>query len=277
MPTVEINGLKREVAKDTLLIDVLRAVGVWIPTLCAHGALEHYDSCRLCLVEVEQRGRKRIVTACSYPIRSDCAVRSEAPEAVRARTGMMELLLARAPGSPELKALALRMGIEGTRFPSVTKAERNCILCGLCVRVCAERIGAGGIGFTSRGTDRLVAPPFREASEDCIGCGACAAICPVGSIEVAFDEGSGELEIVPFETRLPARRCADCGVPLTGEPHAKRIEKAAFKTPNAASLCDACKRKRFAETIALARLRVRPEPSPGHPDPADSDWSRQGG
>jgi bidirectional [NiFe] hydrogenase diaphorase subunit len=253
MPSVEINGVKRDVTKDTLLIEALRGAGVWIPTLCAHGALEHYDSCRLCLVEVEQRGRRRIVTACSFPVRADCLVRTDAPEAVRARNGMMELLLARAPESRELKALALRMGIKGTRYPSVSKAERDCILCGLCVRVCAERIGAGGIGFTSRGTDRLVAPPFREASEDCIGCGACAAVCPVGSIEVSFDDRIGEIEIVPFETRIAARRCADCGSLLTGEPHARRIEEAASKTREAAGFCDACKRKRFAETMIHSR------------------------
>jgi NADH dehydrogenase/NADH:ubiquinone oxidoreductase subunit G len=250
---VEIDGIKKEVAKDAVLLDVIRDAGIWIPSLCAHGALEHYDACRLCLVEVEARGRTRIVTSCSYPIRSDCVVRADSETAVRARRGMMELLLARAPESLDLRALAEKMGVEKTRYPTVTQAQRNCILCGLCTRACAEVIGAAAISFASRGVNRAVAAPFHAVAEDCVGCGACARICPVGTIQLRYHEDTSEIEVSPFKARNPLRRCVDCGVPVAAEAFAARVESAASKAPDAASICDRCKRKRFAE----ARTKVR--------------------
>ena len=122
----------------------------------------------------------------------------------------MELLLARAPESKELKELANRMGVKETRYPKVTESQRNCILCGLCVRVCEEIIGRAAIGFAGRGVDRSVAAPFRQPSEDCIGCGVCAAICPVGTIKVRVHKDQQEVEISPFKSRAKLLICERC-------------------------------------------------------------------
>jgi NADH dehydrogenase/NADH:ubiquinone oxidoreductase subunit G len=135
----------------------------------------------------------------------------------------MELLLARAPESEELKALAERMGLEKTRYPKVTESQRNCILCGLCVQVCEEIIGRAAIGFAGRGVDRAVASPFRQPSEDCIGCGACAAVCPVGTIKVRVHEDRREVEISPFKSRAKLVVCEQCGTPVVSEQVIERI------------------------------------------------------
>jgi ferredoxin len=126
----------------------------------------------------------------------------------------MELLLARAPDSQELKELAERMGVKGTRWPTVTESQRNCILCGLCVRVCEQIIGKSAIGFAGRGADRVVAAPFRQPSQDCIGCGACAAVCPVGTIKVRIHQDEQEVEISPFKSRAKLLVCKECGAPI---------------------------------------------------------------
>ena len=50
--------------------------GISIPTLCHHEKLEPYGGCRLCTVEVEVRGRTKLVAACLYPVEKDLVVRT---------------------------------------------------------------------------------------------------------------------------------------------------------------------------------------------------------
>ena len=39
-----------------------------IPTLCYHEALQAVGSCRLCIVEVEEKGRSRTAASCVTPL-----------------------------------------------------------------------------------------------------------------------------------------------------------------------------------------------------------------
>ena len=251
MPTVTIDG-RPYVARDgDTILAVARRLGVWIPTLCHHEALEPYAACRVCLVEIERRGWWQVVTSCNYPIRGDLNVRVNSERAVRARQGVMKLLLARSPESAELRELARRMGVESTPYPKVTESQRNCILCGLCVRVCAERIGAAAISLAGRGVERAVAAPFRMPSEDCIGCGACAEVCPVGTIVVR--EHADEVEISPFKSRARLRRCASCGRPVGSERVrevlASRGGPTLVEILSREPLCESCRRKRLAAEL----------------------------
>jgi predicted molibdopterin-dependent oxidoreductase YjgC len=202
------------------------------------------------MVEIVRRGWPQLVTACSYPIRDDMVINTESERAVRARTGIMQLLLARAPGNPALADLAKQIGVEGTPFPKVSEAQRDCILCGLCVNVCDQVIGASAISFADRGPTRAVAAPFRAPSEDCIGCGACARVCPVGTIKLRYTEDT--VEVSPFKSVVKLRRCVECGAPLTGGIAADRIDAkldlAEFL--HITSTCDACKRKATARKVA---------------------------
>ena len=254
MPTVTIDGKPCEARLDETILQVARRAGVWIPTLCHHEALEPYASCRLCVVEIDRGGWSQMVTSCNYPIRGDLTVRVSSERAIRGRRGVMQLLLARSPESPELGELAARMGVGATPYPKVTEAQRNCILCGLCVRVCEEKIGASAISLVGRGVERAVAAPFRMASEDCIGCGACALVCPVGTIVVRIHPD--EVEISPFKTRVKLARCAECHEPLASElvrqalcgrggPVLKEILARG-------EICPRCKRRKLAKTLTIA-------------------------
>lgn len=253
MPTVVIDGKPCEAQTGETILEVARRNRLWIPTLCHHEALEPYAACRLCVVEIEQDGRWQVVTSCNYPVRGDLSVRVESERARRARAGVMQLLLARCPDSPELQQLARRMGVARTPYPHVTEAQRNCILCGLCVRVCAERIGAAAIAVAGRGVDRAVAAPFRMPAEDCIGCGACAAVCPVGTIVVRTYPD--EVEISPFKTRVARWKCVDCGRPvgsqLVRQVLSHRSGPTLVELLAAGPRCQGCKRKRLAGQLAL--------------------------
>lgn len=255
MPVVKIDGIEVEVEVEATILEAARKAGVWIPTLCYNPSVSALASCRLCMVELDRGGWKQLVTACNYPVRRDIVVSVMSERAVWVRRGVMELLLARAPESEELKELALRMGVKGTRYPKVTESQRNCILCGLCTSVCEEVIGCSAIGFAGRGVDRVVATPFRLASDECIACGACAAVCPVGTIQVRIHEDSGEAEISPFKSRAKLIRCAGCGKRMVTEPvGAKVFEEVKIdweEFRSRARLCPECRRKKAAEAMMV--------------------------
>jgi len=254
MPTVTIDGNPCEAQHGETILQVARRNGIWIPTLCYHEALEPYGACRICVVEIDRGGWWQVVTSCNYPIRRDLTVRVSSKRAIARRHGVMQLLLARCPESPELRELAARMGVDGTPYPHVTEAQRNCILCGLCVQVCTEKIGAAAISPAGRGVERAIAAPFRLASEDCIGCGACAVVCPVGTIVVRVHED--EVEISPFKSRVKFKRCAACGAALASELVKRALSDRGGPTVTAMlageELCPRCKRDRLAKELTAA-------------------------
>jgi len=251
MPTVTIDDKPCEAQLGETILQVARRNGFWIPTLCHHEALEPYGACRICVVEIDRGGWWQMVTSCNYPIRRDLTVRVNSERAVRARRGVMQLMLARCPESKELRELAGRMGVDGTPYPKVTEAQRNCILCGLCVRVCEERIGVAAIANAGRGVERAIAAPFRMPSEDCIGCGACAAVCPVGTIVVRMHEG--EVEISPFKSRVKLLRCKECGRPVGSElvqrALAERGGPTLMEMFAREPFCPQCKREKLAKEL----------------------------
>lgn len=259
MPTVTIDGVEAKVEMEATILEAARKAGIWIPTLCYNPALPHHAACRLCMVELVEGERRQLVTACNYPVRRDILVDTSGERAVRARQGVMELLLARAPESEQLKELAGRMGVKGTPYPKVTESEHNCILCGLCVNVCEEIMGCSAICFAGRGVERTVAAPFQLAAEDCIACGACAVVCPVGAIQVQIHEDTGEAEIFPFKARVKLLVCRECGarmvsVPVAGQMFDRlKIDWEEFR--RRAELCPKCRRKTAAQGLGLVSAK----------------------
>jgi len=99
---------------------------------------------------------------------------------IQGRKLIVEMLLARCPDVPVIKELAEEYGIEEPRFK---KEDDDCILCGLCTRIC-QRMGNAAITMTGRGLDMKVDTPFHEQTEVCMACGACAFVCPTGHIKL---------------------------------------------------------------------------------------------
>lgn len=261
MPTVTIDDVQVEIEQGQTILDAACKAGIWIPALCYHPSVEPKAGCRLCMVELVQGDSVRLVTSCNYEVYRDITVKVSSERAVHARKGVMELLLARAPESEELKTLAEKMGVISTPYPSVTESQRNCILCGLCTSVCEEVIGKAAISFAGRGKDKAVAPPFRQAAEDCIACGACAAVCPVGTIQMRYHEDTHEIEISPFKARAKLGVCKECGAQLVPVPVSEEVFKHgkidAEELRTRADLCPDCRRKRSAETMYTSALSSR--------------------
>lgn len=175
MVNIILNGVEVSVEKGTTLLEAARFYGIEIPTLCYDEALSPYGACRLCLVEIGTPGRSRLVSSCTYQAREGLQVRTHSQRVVKTRKLLIELYVATCPSSKVIQDLASQHHVTRVRF---RQKHEDCILCGLCVRVCDEQMQARAISFVNRGGRRLVSTPFEKKSDDCRLCGACMYICP---------------------------------------------------------------------------------------------------
>jgi heterodisulfide reductase subunit A len=217
-----INGKKHEFDEGKTLLECIQDVGIKVPTLCSHKALMPYGACRLCLVEVIQRGRTTIQTSCTYPAGHRLEVKTDSERVKKSRKIMIELLLARCPDSKVIQNIAEEYGVKETRF---TKRYEDCFLCGLCTRMCNERMGIAAIGFVNRGPHRKVCPPFDATSDICQTCGACAFICPTERIKLEKISKNKQVPILnEFDKGLIGRAAAYIPYPQA-VPHKAAIDE----------------------------------------------------
>jgi len=181
MIRLTVDGKKLKAQEGMTLLDVCRQHGIRIPTLCYHEAVTPYAACRLCLVEVTAGTRKVLAASCMYPATDGVEVKTASARVLTARRMVAELLLARCPDVPRVRAVAAELGVTETRFPERTE---TCILCGLCVRGCREVAGVGALDFAGRGVFTEVVTPFRLPSEMCVGCSTCVYLCPTDTVNL---------------------------------------------------------------------------------------------
>lgn len=260
--SILIDGKTVQAEKGSFLLGAARRAGIEIPALCSHDALEPYGSCRLCLVEVSRGDRARMTTACNYPIRVEGeTVSTDSERVVRARRVVMELILARCPGSDIVRGMAEAMGVTASRFPAPQPtripagdpALVECVLCGLCVRACTDAIGASAISFSDRGPNRRVASPFFVNTDACTGCGACAAVCPTGVIRIEDSQGVRRLPFLAIEVAMI--RCVRCGAPFGAGPQVKRLRGEVPAVAESIELCPACRRQLTGSRLARESTR----------------------
>ena len=179
--TLTIDGRRVEAPEGTSVLDAAKQAGIDIPTMCHDERLAAYGACRLCVVELVRGKRSRIVASCLYPVEEGLEVLTESERVVRNRRTLLELMLARWPWVD--KRLLERYGVQGTRFD---QGATFCILCGLCVRYCAEVKKENVQGFVGRGIQRQVVIYPELAQKACPQCGGgemeCLKVCPTGVI-----------------------------------------------------------------------------------------------
>jgi len=181
--TLNINDKEVTGEDGMTILEVARAAGIDIPTLCYHEKLEPYGGCRLCLVEIGTPPRTRLVTSCVYPAADRLTVKTRSERVIQNRKMLLEILLARAPGAKIIRDLAEEYGASKARLK---KKATYCILCGLCVRYCAEIKKADAISFIGRGIEREVMFIPEISPESCPPCRECFPLCPTGVLESNF-------------------------------------------------------------------------------------------
>jgi coenzyme F420 hydrogenase subunit beta len=185
MINLTINGLSTSVEKGTTLLEAAKFLGFPIPTLCHMEGLSPYGACRLCVVEIGEDSKSKLVTSCTYLVEEGLKVRTSSERVLRARKMILELLLASCPQSKIIQDLASKHEIKTQRFK---QEYEDCILCGLCVRMCEEQMMAKAIGFRERGENRSIGTPFDIKSDVCRQCGGCIYICPACQLRCTYTE-----------------------------------------------------------------------------------------
>jgi predicted molibdopterin-dependent oxidoreductase YjgC len=221
-----IDDMEIEAGEDATVLDAARDAGIYIPALCADPDLKPYGACRLCIVEIDKQ--EDLPASCMTPVADGMVVRTDTQRVNDVRRQVVELLLSDhaqeclvCPKNQrcELQKVAAYLGICQQRFkplkrppvedssnPFFTRDSSKCILCGKCVRVCAEVQGRQALEVSHNGVhSRIITTggdmPIIESR--CESCGQCVAKCPTAAI-------------VPKRFDWPAKEirttCPYCGV-----------------------------------------------------------------
>jgi bidirectional [NiFe] hydrogenase diaphorase subunit len=180
---LQIDGREVKAREGMTVLEAARGAGIFIPTLCHHEKLEPYGGCRLCMVEIENRGWTQLVVSCVYQVAKGLVVRTRSEKVDRIRKMLLELLMAHAPDAFELQDLAKEYGADRNRFE---KEASFCIHCGLCVRYCNEVKKLNAVGFVDRGTRKEISFIPGIAAKECWDCKECFPLCPTEALQAAF-------------------------------------------------------------------------------------------
>lgn len=226
--TLTINGKEITVPAGTRVLDAAREAGFFIPTFCHDPEIPGYGGCRICVVNI--KGARNLMASCVTEATNGMVIETESPDVVEARKTILELLLANHPldcltceknGDCRLQDYAYRYGIGQSSFkgekhsyplddsnPYITRDLNKCILCGRCVRTCAEVEDRQVIDFAYRGFQTRVAPAMDTnlAESDCVSCARCVAVCPVGALNYANLAGKGRT----YEIKKKQVTCSFC-------------------------------------------------------------------
>ncbi len=240
---IVIDGKTCTCESGEYLYDVAKRNGIFIPVLCRSDAFEdHRACCRVCIVEVEIRGRTKVVTACVYPVEQECIVRTKSERILRERAVIMSLLAHRAPESDLIAGMARGMGAGEDLDRLVSLDSGKCILCGLCVQAC-NSLGTGAISTVNRGTDKMIDTPYGRESAACVGCLSCANVCPTGAIEYTQTSDSRTI----WNRTFSIVKCEQCGAPM-GTPEA--IAHASTGVgEDAHTICGDCRKRQLADSM----------------------------
>lgn len=242
-----INGKPCEAEPGQYLLDVATDHRIGIPHLCHHSSLRGINSCRLCIVEVTEGEKSRIVTSCTFPVTREMEVKTNTEKLKKMRRVLLSLLKAEAPDAEYVDKMIKAFGAEdGSRYE--INEGNACVLCGLCVKAC-EEVGCSAIHTVNRGITKKVATPYEVASDSCIGCGSCAYVCPTDCIPVKEEQGIRTI----WEKEFPLLCCSSCGAYFSTVEQYQHVH--GEKPPEGeALLCESCKKEQYAKKLIQVYL-----------------------
>ncbi|KAK9323643.1 hypothetical protein V1517DRAFT_319954 [Lipomyces orientalis] len=200
---VTVDGKKVMIEAGSALIQACEKAGVLVPRYCYHEKLAVAGNCRMCLVDVERAPKP--VASCAFPVQNGMVVHTNSERAMKAREGVMEMLLANHPldcpvcdqgGECDLQDQAMRYGSDRGRFkeiagkravedkdlgPLIKTEMTRCIHCTRCVRFSNDVAGAPELGTSGRGNEMQIGTYLQKNLNSELS-GNVIDLCPVGAL-----------------------------------------------------------------------------------------------
>ena len=249
---------------------------IFIPNLCYDPRLQPQGACRLCVVEIE--GFPGVVASCVTQARDEMRIKTNTElvnEIVRVNLELiisdhpMDCMTCGATGSCVLQDLAYYYDIKDIKFsgkvhakkifgnnPFIYRDNEKCILCGRCVRMCDNIVGANAIGYAGRGFESEIIPAFEQSlmETDCVFCGNCISTCPVGALQSKPYMRKARI----WEVKETRTICPYCGVGCTLDLHVKnnRIVNVTSDIGENANLGNLCVKGKFGLDFVGSNKRL---------------------
>ncbi|QFR50116.1 4Fe-4S dicluster domain-containing protein [Sulfurimonas lithotrophica] len=222
----KINGTEFSANKGETILEVARANGIYIPTMCYLPKATPSASCRMCSVEVE--GQEGFVLSCNTPPVEGIEVRTDSDALYKERQNIMKMYNVNHPlqcgvcdksGECELQNKTLEFGVAEQNFAVRDQSRKKkkwgvhtydpalCILCEKCTVVCNETVGNEALFIKPGGYKSHIDINLAN----CIQCGECISVCPVGamaSTEFKYSSNAWELKQVPSSCSHCSSACS---------------------------------------------------------------------
>jgi len=203
---IKIDGKSVSAVAGQSILDMAKANGIFLPSLCHHPDLFVKANCRVCVVEV--KGAPRLATSCSTPVKAGMEILTNSPRVQKSRGLNIEFLFAEhiekcanctLRYNCTLLDLARRYKIKITSFKdrkgqrktckfanSVEIDNTQCIDCRNCIDACSNIQKIHYLELKGKGIKQEITPTA-DKNIDCIYCGQCALHCPVAAAQEQDD------------------------------------------------------------------------------------------
>ncbi|HOZ36939.1 MAG TPA: [FeFe] hydrogenase, group A [bacterium] len=242
-----INNKSYPFTPGETILAVCQRNKIFIPTLCKHPDLDVQGRCRVCLVEVKDKG---LVTSCSTPAESGLIIKTNTDEVKRARRTNLELIYAAhiekcgnciQEHNCALKNFAEQYGLNLASFQdrkSKSPIWRIGALDSKAIKAKQKKMAknfpqAKELSFRQEQIALMHSGYLEFDSTKCIDCGICTEVCR-NHQTVDFYETVGK----GFETRTQPtadekKDCVNCGQcivhcpvgAIQGVPHWPKVEE----------------------------------------------------
>ncbi len=204
MVNVVINQQNYEVDENKKLLEILRNLNIFVPSLCFLKDINESNDCRMCLVKHENNNQ--ITASCALKPYEGMIINTDLEDVKCARQNMLELIVSNhhfdcmncpRDGKCELKKLCNILSVDYEKYTGeknnrdidlssncIIKDNNKCILCKRCLNVCKKVEGIGAIDITGRGFTSKVGTAYEKCISDvnCVSCGQCTLVCPTGAL-----------------------------------------------------------------------------------------------